>query len=47
MLCVNRRLKHALGEYQYDIYRMMRKHNGDSWEAYRPLTNVMVTLPAE
>lgn len=31
------------GEYQYDVYRMMRKHNGDEWREYRPLTNVMVT----
>lgn len=30
------------GDYQFDIYRMMRDHNGDSWEEYRPLTNVMV-----
>ena len=30
------------GDYQYDIYRMMRKHNGDEWEKYRPLTNAMV-----
>ncbi|TFY63228.1 hypothetical protein EVJ58_g3377 [Rhodofomes roseus] len=29
------------GDYQFDVYRMMRVHNGDSWEAYRPLTNVM------
>lgn len=30
------------GDYQYDIYRMMRKHNEDDWESFRPLTNVMV-----
>ena len=30
------------GDYQYDVYRMMRHHNGNNWEAYRPLTNVMV-----
>ncbi|KAH9927237.1 uncharacterized protein B0H18DRAFT_1003627 [Fomitopsis serialis] len=29
------------GDYQFDVYRMMRVHNGDSWKAYRPLTNVM------
>ncbi|PCH40873.1 hypothetical protein WOLCODRAFT_137049 [Wolfiporia cocos MD-104 SS10] len=29
------------GDYQFDVYRMMRSHNGDSWEEYRPLTNVM------
>lgn len=31
------------GDYQYDIYRMMRKHNKDEWESFRPLTNVMVS----
>ncbi|KAI0353039.1 hypothetical protein OH77DRAFT_1591608 [Trametes cingulata] len=29
------------GDYQFDVYRMMRAHNGDEWEAFRPLTNVM------
>jgi len=33
------------GDYQFDIYRMMRDHNGGSWEEYRPLTNVMVSIP--
>lgn len=32
------------GDYQFDVYRMMRKHIGKSWETYRPLTNVMVRL---
>lgn len=30
------------GDYQFDVYRMMRKHNGDEWEAFQPFTNVMV-----
>jgi len=29
------------GDYQFDIYRMMKEHNSDSWIEYRPLTNVM------
>ncbi|KAF9651097.1 hypothetical protein BDM02DRAFT_3139766 [Thelephora ganbajun] len=29
------------GDYQFDIYRMMRDHNSGSWKEYRPLTNVM------
>ncbi|KAF7792874.1 hypothetical protein EIP86_003975 [Pleurotus ostreatoroseus] len=29
------------GDYQFDVYRMMRSHIGTSWETYRPLTNVM------
>ncbi|KZT71459.1 hypothetical protein DAEQUDRAFT_723969 [Daedalea quercina L-15889] len=29
------------GDYQFDVYRMMRVHNSGSWEEYRPLTNVM------
>ena len=31
------------GDYQYDVYRMMRQHNGNNWESYNPLTNVMVS----
>ncbi|KAF7301926.1 Other/Haspin protein kinase [Mycena indigotica] len=27
------------GDYQFDIYRYMRDHNGDNWEAFSPLTN--------
>ncbi|KAI0677342.1 hypothetical protein C8Q78DRAFT_1159668 [Trametes maxima] len=29
------------GEYQFDVYRMMRIHNGNAWDDFRPLTNVM------
>ncbi|KAI0335669.1 hypothetical protein GY45DRAFT_1317048 [Cubamyces sp. BRFM 1775] len=29
------------GDYQFDVYRMMRTHNEDEWEGFRPLTNVM------
>ena len=32
------------GDYQFDVYRMMRTHNGDAWAEFRPLTNVMVSL---
>jgi hypothetical protein len=31
-----------LGDYQFDIYRLMRKHNGSCWADFRPLSNVMV-----
>jgi serine/threonine-protein kinase haspin len=31
------------GDYQFDVYRMMRDHNGNSWEDFRPLTNVMAS----
>lgn len=30
------------GDYQFDVYRLMRDHNGNEWETFRPLTNVMV-----
>lgn len=30
------------GDYQFDIYRLMRKHNGGCWADFRPLSNVMV-----
>ncbi|KDQ08844.1 hypothetical protein BOTBODRAFT_179480 [Botryobasidium botryosum FD-172 SS1] len=29
------------GDYQFDVYRMMRSHNGGMWDAFRPFTNVM------
>ncbi|KAJ3888788.1 hypothetical protein GG344DRAFT_52911 [Lentinula edodes] len=29
------------GDYQFDIYRMMKKQNGDSWETFTPSTNVL------
>jgi len=29
------------GDYQYDIYRMMRNYNEDEWGCYRPMTNLM------
>ncbi|XP_034472737.1 putative serine/threonine-protein kinase haspin homolog [Drosophila innubila] len=31
----------ALGDYQYDIYRMMRDELKNNWSAYAPKTNVM------
>lgn len=30
------------GDYQFDIYRLMREHHGRDWSRFRPLTNVMV-----
>ena len=30
------------GEYQFDVYRMMRAHVGGDWARFCPLTNVMV-----
>ncbi|KAG6910954.1 hypothetical protein DXG01_006008 [Tephrocybe rancida] len=32
------------GDYQFDVYRMMKVHNGGAWEEFRPLTNVLVRL---
>ncbi|VDB97040.1 unnamed protein product [Peniophora sp. CBMAI 1063] len=29
------------GDYQFDIYRLMRAHHGRDWSCFRPLTNVM------
>ncbi|THH13630.1 hypothetical protein EW146_g6606 [Bondarzewia mesenterica] len=31
----------TLCEYQFDVYRYMRNNNGNDWETYHPLTNVM------
>ncbi|EGO02049.1 hypothetical protein SERLA73DRAFT_86185 [Serpula lacrymans var. lacrymans S7.3] len=29
------------GDYQFDVYRMMKGYNLNSWQKYRPFTNVM------
>ncbi|KAF8663418.1 hypothetical protein AX16_000990 [Volvariella volvacea WC 439] len=29
------------GDYQFDVYRLMRDYIGDGWEGFNPLTNVM------
>ncbi|KAI0053672.1 hypothetical protein FA95DRAFT_1508208 [Auriscalpium vulgare] len=29
------------GDYQFDVYRLMREANGGDWEPFQPLTNVM------
>ncbi|KAF5358900.1 hypothetical protein D9758_004820 [Tetrapyrgos nigripes] len=29
------------GDYQFDVYRLMKKHNSNNWEGFNPLTNVM------
>jgi serine/threonine-protein kinase haspin len=33
---------HGEGDYQFDVYRMMREATGGDWRAFHPLTNVMV-----
>lgn len=32
------------GDYQYDIYRMMRHHNKGEWPSFKPLSNIMVSV---
>lgn len=32
------------GDYQYDIYRMMKHSNRGNWSGFKPLTNVMVRV---
>uniref|UniRef100_A0A8C3ALQ2 Serine/threonine-protein kinase haspin n=1 Tax=Cyclopterus lumpus TaxID=8103 RepID=A0A8C3ALQ2_CYCLU len=29
------------GDYQFDIYRLMRRENGNNWSSYHPHTNVL------
>ncbi|VDP81010.1 unnamed protein product [Echinostoma caproni] len=29
------------GDYQFDVYRLMRKHNRNQWKKFTPMTNVM------
>lgn len=31
-----------LGDYQFDVYRLMRDYTNSDWKAYNPMTNVMV-----
>lgn len=30
----------SVGDYQFDIYRMMRKETNDRWESFKPATNI-------
>ena len=30
------------GDYQFDIYRIMKHYTKGDWEAFSPLTNVLV-----
>lgn len=32
----------SVGDYQFDVYRMMKDVTGGTWEAFHPITNVMV-----
>ena len=32
------------GDYQFDVYRMMKEANNDDWEVFTPTTNVMVSF---
>jgi serine/threonine-protein kinase haspin len=32
----------SVGDYQFDVYRMMKDVTGGAWEAFHPITNVMV-----
>ncbi|RDB19923.1 Serine/threonine-protein kinase haspin hrk1 [Hypsizygus marmoreus] len=29
------------GDYQFDVYRIMKEHNGGEWDDFNPVTNVM------
>lgn len=31
----------ASGDYQYDIYRLMKSHTNGQWETFEPITNVL------
>ena len=32
-----------LGDYQFDVYRMMRELTRGIWEEYHPITNILVS----
>ena len=29
------------GDYQFDVYRMMKKENSDKWEEFNPKSNIL------
>ncbi|KAK2166495.1 hypothetical protein LSH36_38g00015, partial [Paralvinella palmiformis] len=29
------------GDYQFDVYRLMKETNGNNWEAFEPFTNIL------
>ncbi len=31
------------GDYQFDIYRMMKELSGSAWDGFHPITNVLVS----
>lgn len=40
-LAADPELFEATGDYQYDIYRLMRTHTNNYWEIFEPYTNVL------
>ncbi|KAG9040280.1 hypothetical protein FRB95_000210 [Tulasnella sp. JGI-2019a] len=38
---VDREIFDGTGDYQFDVYRLMKEHCGNEWETFRPLSNVM------
>ncbi len=42
--CLSVKLTHTfVGDYQFDIYRMMKHYNKDTWDSFCPISNVMVS----
>jgi hypothetical protein len=33
----------VIGDYQFDVYRMMKEYNEGKWQPFNPFTNVMVS----
>ena len=35
-------LSNPLGDYQFDVYRLMKGATGGAWSRFHPITNVLV-----
>ena len=36
-------MKPSIGDYQFDIYRLMKHLTGGEWDGFHPITNILVS----
>ncbi len=46
MLLVDHAAQHIIGDYQFDVYRMMKHLTKGVWEEFHPTTNILVNMSA-